>query len=274
MLNLPKMDSKIAKDEITDFIKEKTSEANAKGIVIGLSGGIDSSVVGYLAVETLGKENVFGVHMYSSTTPNEDTKHAREMATLLDINYREISIDDISEEILQIADSNKKYIEEKYPNTEKIAKGNLNARIRMCLLYYYANLKNSIVIGTGNRSELLIGYFTKYGDGGCDIEPIGNIYKSQLRKLAKDWEIPEEIISKPPRAGLWPGQSDESEIGLSYDILDSILYLMIDKELANEEIANTLKIKIDEINRIRTMIKNNAHKLQAPLSPWDCDKSF
>ena len=137
----------------------------------------------------------------------------------------------------------------------------------MSLLYYYANLKNYIVIGTGNRSELLIGYFTKYGDGGCDIEPIGDIYKTQLRILAKDWGIPEDIISKPPRAGLWPGQKDEDEIGLSYDKLDSLLYMIIDKNMDNDEIIKNIDLSIEEINRIRSKIVNSRHKVESPQSP-------
>ena len=214
MLKLPKINSKEAKNEIVNFIQKTVSDANAKGIVVGLSGGIDSSVSGLLAVESLGKENVLGIHMYSSTTPEEDRKHARLMANLLDIKYIEVSIDTISEEFSLVTDiKNMTTLENTDQDTIKIANGNLKARIRMSLLYYYANLKNYIVIGTGNRSELLIGYFTKYGDGGCDIEPIGDIYKTQLRLLAKDWGIPEDIISKPPRACLWPNNSDEDEIG-------------------------------------------------------------
>jgi len=268
MLKLPKINSKEAKNEIVNFIQKTVSDANAKGIVVGLSGGIDSSVSGLLAVESLGKENVLGIHMYSSTTPEEDRKHARLMANLLDIKYIEVSIDTISEEFSLVTDiKNMTTLENTDQDTIKIANGNLKARIRMSLLYYYANLKNYIVIGTGNRSELLIGYFTKYGDGGCDIEPIGDIYKTQLRLLAKDWGIPEDIISKPPRAGLWPNQSDEDEIGLSYEKLDSLLYMIIDKNMDNDEIIKNIDLSIEEINRIRSKIVNSRHKVESPQSP-------
>ncbi|MBX7076449.1 MAG: NAD+ synthase [Methanobacteriaceae archaeon] len=275
MLKLPKINSKEAKNEIVNFIQKTVSDANAKGIVVGLSGGIDSSVSGLLAVESLGKENVLGIHMYSSTTPEEDRKHARLMANLLDIKYIEVSIDTISEEFSLVTDiKNMTTLENTDQDTIKIANGNLKARIRMSLLYYYANLKNYIVIGTGNRSELLIGYFTKYGDGGCDIEPIGDIYKTQLRLLAKDWGIPEDIISKPPRAGLWPNQSDEDEIGLSYEKLDSLLYMIIDKNMNNEDIIENIDLSLEEIDRIRSKITNSRHKVKVPLSPKDCGKSF
>jgi NAD+ synthase len=268
MLELPEINSEKAKNEIIDFIKETVSNAHAKGIVVGLSGGIDSSVSGLLSVEAVGKENVFGIHMYSSTTPDEDRKHARLMANILDIKYIEVSIDTISNEFFNITDTeNIKKLDYINEDIFKVASGNLKARIRMSLLYYYANLKNYIVIGTGNRSELLIGYFTKYGDGGCDIEPIGDIYKTQLRILAKDWGIPEDIISKPPRAGLWPGQKDEDEIGLSYDKLDSLLYMIIDKNMDNDEIIKNIDLSIEEINRIRSKIVNSRHKVESPQSP-------
>ena len=264
MINLPKIDSTLAKKEITDFINEIVSSSHSDGIVVGLSGGIDSSVSAYLAVESVGVDNVLGVHMYSSTTPKEDKDHARLMAKLLDIEYVEISIDSIVDEILNTTTK----------SDSKLANGNLKARIRMSLLYYYANINNYLVIGTGNRSELLIGYFTKYGDGGCDLEPIGNILKTQLRVLSKSWGIPDDIITKPPRAGLWPGQNDEDEIGLSYETLDLLLYMIVDKNMDNDEIIKNINISSNEIDRIQLKIENNKHKLTNPKTPFDFGKRF
>ena len=264
MITLPKINSEIAKKEITDFINNIISSSNANGIVVGLSGGIDSTVSAYLAVNSVGAENVLGIHMYSSTTPKEDKEHAKLMAELLNIEYIEISIDNI---ITTITDTT-------IQTDSKLANGNLKARIRMSLLYYYANMNNYLVIGTGNRSELLIGYFTKYGDGGCDLEPIGNILKTQLRVLAKSWGIPEDIISKPPRAGLWPGQNDEDEIGLNYETLDLLLYMIVDKNMNNDEIIKNINITTNEINRIRLKIENNKHKLTNPKTPFDFGKNF
>ncbi len=264
MISLPKIDSSLAKKEITAFINEIVSSSHSDGIVVGLSGGIDSSVSAYLAVDSVGAENVLGVHMYSSTTPKEDKDHAQLMAKLLDIEYVEISIDSIVDEILNTTTK----------SDSKLANGNLKARIRMSLLYYYANINNYLVIGTGNRSELLIGYFTKYGDGGCDLEPIGNILKTQLRVLSKSWGIPDDIITKPPRAGLWPGQNDEDEIGLSYETLDLLLYMIVDKNMDNDEIIKNISISSDEIDRIRLKIDNNKHKLTNPKTPFDFGKKF
>ena len=128
-----------------------------------------------------------------------------------------------------------------------------------------------MVIGTGNRSELLIGYFTKYGDGACDIEPIGDLYKLQVRELAKYMNVPSEIIEKPPRAGLWDNQTDEDEIGMKYEVLDNLLYLYVDKKEDISKIAENLNISVEEVERIIKKVKINAHKTRIPESPKRCD---
>lgn len=268
-MKLPEIDPKKTKREIVNFIKEIKNEANVDGMVIGLSGGIDSTVVAYLLKEAIGSGNIYSYHLVSSTTPIEDTEHARLVAKLLNLDYKEINIDSISDEFLTLADNGSKI-----NNKNKSAEGNLKARIRMSLLYYFANLKNCLVAGTGNKSELLIGYFTKFGDGTCDFELIGDIYKTQLKKLAKSWEIPDEIINKPPRAGLWENQTDEDEIGFTYEILDQLLYLIHDKELKDDEILKKTNISPSKIDNIRTKIANNKHKLYSPPSPFENKKLF
>ncbi|MDR0911603.1 MAG: NAD(+) synthase [Methanobrevibacter sp.] len=293
MFEITEKDSIFVKNKLMDFIKNIVEKSNSNGVIIGLSGGIDSSVVGYLLTESLGKDKVFGYHLASSTTPKEDTEDARLMAKLLDIEYYEIFIDEIVDKYLEVFDidnlildennskmdkygsKNEKY--EKLMEYKKLSDGNLKARIRMSILYYFGNLKNSLVAGTGNRSELLIGYFTKYGDGGCDFELIGDIYKTQLKKLAKYWNIPEQIIYKPPRAALWDKQTDEDEIGFSYEVLDLLLHLIVDKKLKNVEIVDFInnsldfdvKISIEQIIELRNKIKNNEHKIESPKSPFN-----
>ena len=254
---LPKIDLEKTKSNIVEFIKSKVNEARSDGIAIGLSGGIDSTLVAYLACEAVGPDNVFGIVMPSSTTPAEDKIHGIEIAQNLGIDYREIAIDSILNEYLSVTQL----------DNNDLAIGNLKARIRMSVLYYYANFKNYLVIGTGNKSEILIGYFTKHGDGACDMEPIGDLYKSEVFKLSKHLGISKEIVEKPPRAGLWDNQTDEDEIGMSYDLLDKILYLFSEKDMKNVEIAEKLDISVNDVDMIISKIKRSAHKSKVPESP-------
>ena len=205
---------------------------------MGLSGGIDSTLIAYLSCEAVGKDNVFGVVMPSATTPAEDTVHGIETAQRLGIEYTEIAIDSILNEYLCLTK-----LEE-----DNLAIGNLKARIRMSIIYYYANAKNYLVSGTGNRSEILIGYFTKHGDGACDMEPIGDLYKSEVYRL-------------------WENQSDEEEIGMGYDLLDQILYLFTEKDMENTRIAERLDISVDDVNMIINKIIRSEHKSKVPEIP-------
>lgn len=257
MNEIPKLDVKKTKDDIVEFVQNKVSEANADGLVVGLSGGIDSTLAAFLACEAVGKENVFGIVMPSTTTPTEDKLHGTAIAQLLGINYKEIAIDSILNEFLSVTQ-----LEE-----DKLSIGNLKARIRMSIIYFYANSKNYLVSGTGNKSEILIGYFTKHGDGACDIEPIGDLYKTDVYQLAKYLEIPQEIIDKPPRAGLWNNQTDEDEIGMTYELLDKILYRNLEKDIDAKSIADELDIEVDEVNNIINRVYRNKHKSTVPESP-------
>lgn len=257
MNEIPKIDVEKTKNDIVEFVQNKVSEANADGLVVGLSGGIDSTVAAFLACEAVGKENVFGVVLPSTTTPTEDKLHGTAVAQLLGINHKEMAIDSILNEFLSIAQ-----LEE-----DKLAIGNLKARIRMSIIYFYANSKNYLVTGTGNKSEIVIGYFTKYGDGACDIEPIGDLYKTDVFELARYLGVPQEIIDKPPRAGLWNNQTDEDEIGMTYELLDKILYRYIEKDFDADSIAKELDIEVDEVNDIIDRVKRNHHKTEVPESP-------
>jgi len=257
MNEIPELDVKKTKDDIVEFVQNKVSEANADGLVVGLSGGIDSTLAAFLACEAVGKENVFGIVMPSTTTPTEDKLHGTAIAQLLGINYKEIAIDSILNEFLSVTQ-----LEE-----DKLSIGNLKARIRMSIIYFYANSKNYLVSGTGNKSEILIGYFTKHGDGACDIEPIGDLYKTDVYQLAKYLEIPQEIIDKPPRAGLWNNQTDEDEIGMTYELLDKILYRNLEKDIDANSIADELDIEVNDVNDIINRVYRNKHKSTVPESP-------
>ena len=194
--------------------------------------------------------------MPSTTTPTEDKIHGIEIAQGLGIDYKEIAIDSILNEFLFMTQ-----LEE-----DNLAIGNLKARIRMSIIYFYANQKNYLVSGTGNKSEILIGYFTKHGDGACDIEPIGDLYKTDVYKLSKYMGVPQEIINKPPRAGLWNNQTDEAEIGMSYDLIDQILYQYCENSKTDKEISEILEISVDDVDMIIDKINRNKHKSEVPES--------
>jgi NAD+ synthase len=254
---LPHIDEEKTIQKILGFMKKKINDSNTKGVVLGLSGGLDSTTVAYLSTMALGKENVLGLIMPSHTTSQEDVYHAQEIAETLDIEYEIIHIDHLLDPFEKLCTHQ--------PNS--LAKANLKARIRMMILYYHSNSLNRLVAGTGNLSELLVGYFTKYGDGGVDLLPIGDLYKTHVRQLAYKLEIPEELIKKAPTAGLWPGQSDEEELGMEYRVLDQLLYLMTDQTLGDDSIAEELDLPLEEILRIKNKVHASNHKLCSPEIP-------
>jgi len=245
--------SKISK-QIERFISDYVSEAHpfAKGLIIGLSGGLDSSVVLKLSTNALGSKNVLGLLMPTSVTPSEDTMHAIELAEALKVQYKMIGLDPLMERFEKVL-----------PN-DKRAKGNLTARVRMSLLYYYAFVSKYLVAGTGDKSEYYIGYFTKYGDGGADIMPIAHLYKTQVRALARHLRIPNAIIEKKSSPRLWADHLAEEEIGMNYETIDCVLHFMIDKKMKPAEIAKRMQMQRKQVDKIRNMVENNTHKRKMP----------
>jgi len=210
------LDLKATADEISEFIRTNISEANAKGVVIGLSGGVDSSLVAALCVQALGKVRVFGVLMPTNFTPKDDIEDAEKLAKQLDIKTAHINIQEIGDTFTRILN-----IEN--TSQSRLFLGNIWARIRMVILYHYANINNYLVVGTGCRSEALIGFFTKYGDGGIDLSPIGDLYKTQVRALAEYLGVPKKVAYKPSSPQLYPGHKATDEIPLPYEALDPVL---------------------------------------------------
>lgn len=255
---IPQFDKKKAVETISIFIKDKLKESDSKGLIIGLSGGIDSSLVAYICAKAIGSDKILGLILPSETTSSEDLNDALTVARELGIKYKIVYIDDLIEPFPKLCDE---------CSNSDLANANLKARIRMMLLYYHSNAMKSIVVGTGNRTELLIGYFTKYGDGGVDILPIGNLYKTEICKIASYLGVPKNIVKKAPSAGLWKGQTDEGELGIKYESLDKILYLMVDKGLSTLEVSKCLKIPHDEILRIKEKVDAAKHKLSPPSIP-------
>ncbi|MFH0739285.1 MAG: NAD+ synthase [Candidatus Omnitrophota bacterium] len=232
------------KRKIVRWISERLRQAGARGVVLGLSGGVDSSVVAAIAKEAVGKKCLLAL-ILPIHSQAQDLKDARLIAGKLGIKTKLIDLSKIYDNLIKAL-----------PKAGKAVQANLKPRLRMLALYYYANKLNYLVCGTGNKAELTVGYFTKYGDGGVDILPIGDLLKSQVRKLARDLGIPDRIIAKSPTAGLWPGQTDEGEMGLFYPELDNILEL---KEKNKKQVLSRIKVV-----KVERMIAKSAHKREAP----------
>lgn len=232
----------IMRRKIVSWLKKQLPPA--KGIVMGLSGGIDSAVVVALAREAVGKSRLLAL-VLPIHSHRRDLEDAKLVARRLGIKTKTIDLSNIYDNLRKIL-----------PPAGSLAQANLKPRLRMLVLYYFANKLNYLVCGTGNKSELMVGYFTKHGDGATDILPIGDLLKIQVRKLAQELDIPERIINKPPTAGLWPGQTDEGEMGIAYLELDDILARL---ERRQRQILPQAKVA-----RVRQMIKRSEHKRQGP----------
>lgn len=247
--------------EITTFLRTQMERAELKKGVIALSGGIDSAVVATLAVRALGSERVVShVLPDGEVTPKEDIEDAEGLAESLGILCRRISIHGPLEAFEQT-------LKEAGLLGDHVAWGNVKPRLRMIASYFVANFEQGLVLGTGNKSELLIGYYTKYGDGGVDVLPLGHLYKTQVRQLARHLGLPDRIIQKAPSATLWEGQTDEEEIGLSYPELDRVLHCLHDREISVSETAAALRMDRVRVRRIADMMEKNAHKLMPPPMP-------
>ena len=238
------------------FIRDKVRDAGADGVVLGLSGGLDSAVVATLCARAIGPERTLGVLMHEEATPPREMKDAKDLADSVGIEHLAVPIGPVMDTYRRLLGG----------VVEPRAFGNVKARVRMIVLYYQAQTRNRLVMGTGNKSEALTGYFTKHGDGGVDYQPIGDLYKTQVRALAKHLGVPQHIIDKVPSAHLAPGQTDEGDLGITYEHLDSIL-LGIELGMNDEEIAERTGLPRAEAARVRGMVLATRHKRRAPLCP-------
>ncbi|MEM0370223.1 MAG: NAD+ synthase [Pyrobaculum sp.] len=240
---------------IVDFIREYVEGAGAGGVVVGLSGGVDSTAAAVLAVEALGRGSVLGLFMPSRFTPVEDRRDVYKLAEALGLELLEIDVDPLLEAFLKTVPG--------ASLEDRVAVGNILPRVRMTVLYYYANRLGRLVLGTSDRSELLIGYFTKYGDGGVDLMPLGSMYKLQvrelLRRLGLGW-----VADKPSSPRLWHGHTAEGELGLSYEVIDSVLYALFDLKMSVGEVLSKFG-KSAEV--VLERVRRNTHKLKPPPAP-------
>jgi len=247
--------AKIAKG-IEDFIKSQVGQARKDGVILGLSGGVDSAVTAVLAKNCFPKNTLVMIMPDSKVSPREETEDALKLADGLGLDYKLLDINLVVNEFTKVLEPNRK------------STGNLRARVRANILYYYANVRNYLVLGSSDKSEFLIGYFTKYGDGASDAMPIASLYKTQVRKLAECLGVPQEIIRKKSSPNLWPDHDAEAEIGLTYEEIDPILHCLVDRGLSSEESERELGASKEKIEKVCQMYQDGRHKREpAPRAP-------
>ena len=208
----------LARKILTGFIHTEITRAGFSRAVIGLSGGLDSSLSCYLAVEALGPKNILAVCMPYQTSSPDSLEHAQQVIDTLGVESLTIPITDMVDPLF-----------ERFPDADQVRRGNVMARARMIVLYDQSEAFKGLVVGTGNKTEILLGYTTLYGDSANAINPLGDLYKTQVRQLARAMDLPEAIVQKPPSADLWIGQTDEGELGFTYSEVDRLLYLLVDQ---------------------------------------------
>ncbi|MCU4926114.1 NAD+ synthase [Halobacteria archaeon AArc-dxtr1] len=246
------------REHIEAFLRDQVDTSGANGVILGLSGGIDSTTTAYLAANVLGADRLHGLVLPARVSSEDNMSDAERVAQELGVSYDVVEVEPIVEALL-----------EAYPEAEgdHVTVGNARARVRAVFNYLVANHENRLVLGTGNRSEAAVGYFTKYGDGAVDCHPLGNLYKQQVRQLAADLDVPTDLIEKTPTAELWADQTDEDELGISYDALDSILATHIDGGVPAAATARLLDVDVSTVEHVREMYEASAHKRSAPPAP-------
>ena len=253
---LPKVTEKDV-EELIGFIRDAIRSTGCNGVVMGLSGGIDSAVVAKLCVDAIGADNVLCVFMPSRATAADDYRITSDLCAEWGIEYRILDVQPAVDSLSAILATS---------TDTPLDRGNIAARCRMIVLYNLAKKYGRVVLGTSNESEIMMGYFTKFGDGACDITPLSGMYKTHVRQIAGILGIPEEIIKRPPTAGLWVGQTDEEDMGISYDALDVILYSM-ELERSDAEISKATGVPVEKISDIRNTIEKSEHKRMPPIHP-------
>jgi NAD+ synthase len=250
---LPEVEKRIRR-----FIKEYVEKAGADGIVLGLSGGIDSSTVAALSSLAIGGDRVIGLMLPEKETYNsKDVDDAKFVAEKFGLKTQICDITTVLESFYKTIPI--------FDQADKLCKGNIKARTRMIYLYYYANKLNRIVCGSSDKSETMMGYFTKWGDVAADLSPIMDLYKTQVRKLAEYLGFPAELAAKPSTPALWPDQLAETELGIKYETLDLILY-GLERFMTTEEIAQQLSVEKALIEKVKSRWLATEHKRRMPLA--------
>jgi NAD+ synthase len=248
----PTLDVEEALPRLLEFIRERTAEAGRRHLVVGLSGGLDSATSAYLAVRALGRESLTAFLLPYRTTNPQSIEDATKVAGELGIAHHVIDITPVVDAYFNL-----------FPQADRKRRGNFTARCRMAVLYDQSVALDALVMGTGNRTEAMLGYTTLWGDMACAFSPLGGLYKTQVRMLARHLGVPEGIIEKPPTADLWEGQTDEGEMGISYEDADRILYLLYDLHLDEEE---TVRRGCDPsvVSKVKRMAEASSFKRRMP----------
>ena len=254
-MQLPTIDTWKVDRFLADFIQNYITRAGFHKVVLGLSGGLDSATAAVLAQEALGPENVIALILPAQTSSQADADDALDLCRKFRIKSRLVPVSPMLDAYFA-----------QFPHANWLRRGNKAARERMSILYDWATYHQALVLGTGNRTELLLGYFTKYGDGAADLEPLGNLYKTEVKQLAQSLGVPEKIIRKTPTAGLWKGQTDERELGFSYPLIDSLLYHMFDKKYNSLELVG-VGFEPATVKAVTERLKANEHKRKHPPIP-------
>ena len=238
------------------FLRAHALGPGLTGAVIGLSGGVDSALTARLARDALGADHVLGVLLPDTGSDAELERETIGYAQSLGISCRTVRIGPITEAFRRTLPA----------VDDRVSLGNTSARVRMAVLYAVAREERKLVVGTGNKSELLLGYYTKHGDGGVDLLPIGDLYKTDVWALARELGVPAEIVDRPPSAGFWPGQTDEGELGIGYDEVDRVLRA-VEELRPDAELARLTGVSEEKVAALLARVAANRHKRRLPPIP-------
>ncbi|UCD42089.1 MAG: NAD+ synthase [Chloroflexota bacterium] len=246
------IDTDLTRKILAGFIQTEITRAGFSRAVVGLSGGVDSSLSCYLAVDALGAENVLALRMPYETSSSGSLEHAQLVIDELGVQAETVPITAMVEPLF-----------ERFPEADQIRRGNVMARARMIVLYDQSQAFGGLVVGTGNKTEILLGYTTLYGDSACALNPLGDLYKTQVRQLARAMGLPDVIIDKPPSADLWVGQTDEGELGFTYAEVDQLLYLLVDERYSPEDCVEA-GFAESFVSQVIDLIRKNHYKRVMP----------
>jgi len=265
------------RSQIVNEIRTRVANAGATGVVVPMSGGIDSTVTAVLAVEALGSDDVLGLGLPCHKAEQAGVSDAETIADGLGIEFEQFQLrpllDAFEETFARSIDAERGAPDEQRPTERNYALGNVLARLRMVCAYYAANRQSRLVLGTANRSELLVGYFTKFGDGAADAYPIGDLYKTEVRALATQLGVPRRIVSKEPTAGFWADQTDADELGAPYEVIDPLLRRLIDEGQSIDEAAEAVEVDRETVRDVAALYVATDHKRKLPPTPGIADRA-